>query len=96
MTKADRIISELMDALDNIRREAEKEDASRHYIIGVVQGASARCNADRERNRDGYLVVKKDKPAKTRELCTRCDGDGFGPNYMGNCERCGGSGKELR
>jgi hypothetical protein len=28
-------------------------------------------------------------------LCALCDGDGFGPDYVGNCPRCGGSGKEI-
>lgn len=28
------------------------------------------------------------------EACYQCDGDGFGPNYAGNCPRCGGGGKE--
>ena len=58
MTTHDRIISELMDALELIKREAEKSDASRHYMDGVATGAMARCNAQRERNNDGYLVVK--------------------------------------
>lgn len=58
MTIQDHIISDLIDALDAIRREAEKEDASRHYIQGVVKGATERCNSQRERNSDGYLVVK--------------------------------------
>ncbi len=58
MTTSDRIISELIDALNLIRREAENDDASRHYIQGVVKGATDRCNASRERNSDGYLVVK--------------------------------------
>lgn len=58
MTKADRIISELMDALDLIRREADKPEASRHYIDGVAAGAMARCDASRVRNADGYMVVK--------------------------------------
>lgn len=58
MDTKDRIISELMDALDMIRREAQKPECSRHYIIGVCEGATNRCNASRERNSDGYLVVK--------------------------------------
>jgi hypothetical protein len=28
------------------------------------------------------------------EACYQCDGDGFGPNCVGNCPRCGGGGKE--
>jgi hypothetical protein len=58
LSKANQIISELMDALDLIRRESEKTDASRHYMNGVAEGAMAKCNAQRERNSDGYLVVK--------------------------------------
>jgi hypothetical protein len=58
MDKRDRIIAELMDALDMIRREAEKTDASRHYIDGVAAGAMERCNSQRVRNSDGYLVTK--------------------------------------
>lgn len=27
--------------------------------------------------------------------CTRCDGDGFEPNYVDSCRRCKGSGKEV-
>lgn len=26
-------------------------------------------------------------------ICPRCDGEGFGDNYTGNCPRCGGGGK---
>lgn len=58
MTKADRIISELMNALDIIRREADKPEVSRHYIRGAACEAMALCDAQRERNSDGYLVVK--------------------------------------
>ena len=58
MDKPDRIIADLMNALDLIRREAEKPDASRHYIDGVAAQATEICNRQRERNADGYLVVK--------------------------------------
>lgn len=58
MQTYDIIIVELMEALELIRREALKDDCSRHYIQGVVEGATKRCNADRMRNSDGYLVVK--------------------------------------
>ncbi len=58
MTKEDRIIAHLMDALDAIRREADKADASRHYILGCAEGAMKACDAQRERNSDGYLVVR--------------------------------------
>jgi len=58
MTKHDRIIAELIDALDMIMREAEKPECSRHYVDGVARQATANCNAQREPNSDGYLVVK--------------------------------------
>jgi hypothetical protein len=58
LMRANRIISELMDALDIIYREAEKEDASRHYIIGVCEGASKQCDRQRVRNSDGYREVR--------------------------------------
>jgi hypothetical protein len=58
MTKADHVVAHLMDALDLILREALKDEASRHYIIGVVKGAMKRCNLERERDSDGYLVVR--------------------------------------
>jgi len=58
MTKADHVVADLMDALDAILREAKKEDASRHYIMGVVEGATRRCNLERERGSDGYMVVR--------------------------------------
>jgi hypothetical protein len=57
MTKHDEIIGGLMDALGLILREAEKTDASRHYINGVAAQAMKNCDAQRVRNSDGYLVV---------------------------------------
>lgn len=56
--KHDRIISDLIAALDYIHREADKPEASRHYIMGVCEGATKMANAERVRNSDGYLVVK--------------------------------------
>jgi len=58
MKPYDQIISELMDALELIQREAEKSEPSRHYILGVAEQAAKNCNARRERNTDGYLVVR--------------------------------------
>ncbi len=58
MTNADRIIADLMNALDAIAREADKADASRHYIRGAATMAMALCDQRRERNSDGYLVVR--------------------------------------
>lgn len=58
MIKSDRIISDLMFALDTILREANKPDANRHFIRGAAGAAMAICDAQRERNHDGYLVVR--------------------------------------
>ncbi len=70
MTKQDHIISDLMDALEMIQRNAEKALAEESpnpfsqpravlaYISGVANGAQKRVNWERERNSDGYLVVK--------------------------------------
>jgi hypothetical protein len=51
------VIVNLMNALDAIQREAHKPTASRHYILGVCEQAIRECNAVREQNADGYLVV---------------------------------------
>ena len=56
--RANRIISGLMGALDTIRREAEQGALRPSYIVGVAQRAMEACDSQRERNRDGYLVVK--------------------------------------
>ena len=60
MTKPDRIIADLMNALDMIARKALEppSEAVIPYIIGVATQAAKNCNAQRERNADGYLVVK--------------------------------------
>jgi hypothetical protein len=60
MTTHDRIINELVDALDKIHREAActPEAASLTRILGLCDYAISRCNAQRERNSDGYLVVR--------------------------------------
>ena len=58
LMRANRIIADLMYALDTIHREAEKEDASRHYIMGVCEGASGACDRQRVRNSDGYMEVR--------------------------------------
>jgi hypothetical protein len=59
MTKSDRIIAELIDALDKIERKTHgtKLEALA-YIGGVAKQAQANANTQRERNSDGYLVVK--------------------------------------
>ncbi len=61
MTKSDRIVSDLMNALDTIRREAEKPDANRHFIIGAAEQAMKACDAVRTRDVDGYLVATHDR-----------------------------------
>ncbi len=61
MKTSDRIISNLINALDIIGREADKATASRYFIAGVVRKAIDDCNAERERNSDGYLVVKESR-----------------------------------
>lgn len=60
MTKADRIISELMDALDAIEH-ATKYDKPYQlaFIAGIAQQAKKNANLHRARNADGYLVVKE-------------------------------------
>jgi hypothetical protein len=60
LARYDKIISHLMNALDLIRREAENRSGSTTYILGVAVQSMADCNAQRERNSDGYLVVKKE------------------------------------
>ena len=59
LVKANRIISDLVTALDAIGRHATGEGASLHYIRGMADYAIETCNAQRERNADGYLVVTK-------------------------------------
>ena len=44
--------------LDVIEREADKADASRHYIKGAVMQAKSLATSRMTRNRDGYLVVE--------------------------------------
>lgn len=58
MSKHDRIIADLITALDAIQREATKPDGSRPFILGLASQAIYACNTERERNSDGYLVVK--------------------------------------
>ncbi len=57
---ADQIINDLMHALDVIKREADKPEASRHYILGAAESAMRSCDRQRVRNSDGYLVVKSE------------------------------------
>ena len=59
MTKHDRIIAELVNALDLIAWESAKTNGNLAYINGVAAYAIATCNASRVRNADGYLVVKE-------------------------------------
>lgn len=57
LARHDLIIAGLMNALDAIRREVAKS-GSLAYIDGVAEQAMKNCDRDRERNEDGYLVVK--------------------------------------
>jgi hypothetical protein len=61
MNRADRIVADLMTALDAILREAEKAGANRHFIAGMAEQAMRTCDHQRERNSDGYLIVKVDR-----------------------------------
>jgi hypothetical protein len=80
MSRHDRIISDLVNALDTIRREAqakEREFKGRFgetdgfaYIDGVAGQAINNCRAQQVRNTDGYLVVKADEatPSNAKTL----------------------------
>lgn len=57
MDNKDNAIAHLLNSLDLIRREAEREDARRHYIIGVAEQAAKNIADLSERNADGYMVV---------------------------------------
>jgi hypothetical protein len=61
MSRHDRIIADLMTALDAIRREAHEKasEGSLDFIFGLAGQAMTNCDAQRERNTDGYLVVKR-------------------------------------
>jgi hypothetical protein len=61
-----------------------------------VAAAHARTIAERlieaaDALEDGLDAAREQVEA--REACASCEGDGFGPNYVGNCPRCGGGGK---
>lgn len=59
MTKADRIIRELVDALDSIAREATNQrDGAIDRIRGAAEQAIANADRQRVRNADGYLVTR--------------------------------------
>lgn len=59
MTKADRIIRELVDALDYIQREATMQnDGAIDRIRGAAEQAIANADRQRVRNADGYLVTR--------------------------------------
>ena len=59
MTKHDRIISYLIDALDAIQRTALSDNtAACMRIHGMASQAIEHTNNQRERNTDGYLVVR--------------------------------------
>lgn len=64
MTKHDRIIAELVNALAMIERTAKGENshvqgsAIAPYIAGMANQAQWNVTRQSERNSDGYLVVK--------------------------------------
>ncbi len=59
MTKHDRIVADLVDALDAIERATLSDDPhALAYIQGMAQQAQKNVNAQRELNSDGYLVVR--------------------------------------
>lgn len=60
MTKSDRIISDLMTALDAIQRESHDSDGSLDWIFGCAGQAMKNCDARRRQNTDGYLVATHD------------------------------------
>lgn len=61
MTKADTIIAELVNALATIRRHADDRRSvyACDFISGVAEQAIKQCDAHRERNRHGYMVVRE-------------------------------------
>ena len=59
MSRHDRVIAELMDALNKIEGASWSDKPhALAYIRGVANQAQVICNAQREPNRHGYLVVK--------------------------------------
>jgi hypothetical protein len=58
MSTPDRIIADLINALDTVARESAKPAGSLAYINGAAEQAIKMCNLHRVRNADGYLVVK--------------------------------------
>lgn len=58
--KHDRIIAELVAALAQIHRQTAypPECDTISIVRGIAEQAMKNCNAQRERNADGYLVVK--------------------------------------
>lgn len=63
MRLSDRVIADLMTALDAIRREAHEKasEGSLDYIFGLATQAMTNCDVHRVRNADGYLIVKPEK-----------------------------------
>lgn len=93
MTTADRVVADLMNALDCIRREAQDRanEGSLDYIYGLATQAVANCEYYRERNDDGYMVLKP-------KYCPACDREGASagrditdPEF----HTCGGRGEKL-
>ena len=57
MTTQDRVIADMLNALDAIKREAEGR-GSLPFIAGAASQAIANVKAVSVRNKDGYLVVR--------------------------------------
>ncbi len=86
MTRHDRIVADLMTALDAIQR-ADNIDLAR----GVAIQAMANCNEHRERNAYGYMVV-------TPDYCPACDREGASAGADitdSDNHTCGGQGEKL-
>lgn len=67
MTRSDRVIADLVSALDAIDQAASSGQPLA-YIQGMARQAQDNANVYRTRNSDGYLVMKDDddKPRRPR------------------------------
>lgn len=78
MTIADRVVADLVNALDTIIREIDRPNTRVPFIYGVATQAITNCDVHRERNSDGYLVLKGNRastPAAglAQTQCDDCD-----------------------
>lgn len=60
MNNTDRLVRNLINALDAIAREAKRENAHVAYIQGAAEHAIKSAESKMVRNADGYLVVAED------------------------------------